>query len=150
MLQRLYGPCKHKAAVEKKYKVWNFDVLPHENEKMRSFYYYLGTGVQREASWFRPLTEEVPFPEPDWNNHENLDVNENISNQENMDTHIHTVCGEKNIGGNEIEEDLLPSFKKTVFMMIHKIEIRYNEDSQGYKKIYEKFYEKCTKSYIWK
>ena len=22
-----YGPCKHKAAVEKKYKVWNFDAL---------------------------------------------------------------------------------------------------------------------------
>ena len=39
-----------------------------------------------------------------------------------MDTHIHTVCGEKNIGGNEIEEDLLPSFKKTVFNLIHKIE----------------------------
>ena len=32
------GPCKHKAAVEKKYKVWNFDVLPHKNMKMRSFY----------------------------------------------------------------------------------------------------------------
>ena len=51
------GPCKHKAAVEKKYKVRNFDVLPHENEKIRSFYYFLGPCVQREASWFRPLTE---------------------------------------------------------------------------------------------
>ena len=59
---------------------------------MRSFYFYLGTGVQREASWFRPLTEEeVPFPEPDWNNHEDIDVNESISNQETMDTPKHTV-----------------------------------------------------------
>ena len=107
------GPCKHKAAVEKKYKVRNFDVLPHENEKMRSFYFYLGTGVQREASWFRPLTEEeVPFPEPDWNNHEDIDVNESISNQETMDTPKHTVYGEKNISENEIEEDLLPALKK--------------------------------------
>ena len=52
--------------------MWNFDVLPQENEKMRSFYYFLGTGVQREAGWFRPLTEGVPFPEPDWNNQDKL------------------------------------------------------------------------------
>ena len=65
--------------------------LPHENEKIRSFYYFLGPCIQREASWFRPLTEEVPFPEPDWNNRENLDVNENLSNQENMDKHIHSI-----------------------------------------------------------
>ena len=62
-----------------------------------------------------------------------------------MNTHIHTVCSEKNIGGNEIEEDLLPSFKKTVFMLIHKIEIRYNEDSQGYKKSIKSFMKSAQK-----
>jgi hypothetical protein len=34
----LKGPCKHKAAVVKKYKVKNFDVLTHKNENMRALY----------------------------------------------------------------------------------------------------------------
>ena len=57
----LKGPCKHKAAVAKKYKVKNFDVLPQENEKIRSFYYFLGTGINRNESWFRPLVDETYF-----------------------------------------------------------------------------------------
>ena len=78
----LKGPCKHKAAVAKKYKVKNFDVLPQENEKMRSFYYFLGTGINRDESWFRPLVDETSFPEIDWS--DNTDQqNSNLSDTEN-------------------------------------------------------------------
>ena len=37
-----------------------------ENEKIRSFYYFLGTGIKRDESWFRPLVDETSFPEIDW------------------------------------------------------------------------------------
>ena len=67
------------AAVEKKYKVKNYDVLPHDNEKMRQMYYFIGTG--RDLTWFRPLSEEKPFPEADWNedvDRQDIDENENM------------------------------------------------------------------------
>ena len=43
----LKGPCKHKGALSIKYKLKNFDAISHQNENMRSFYYFLGTGNNR-------------------------------------------------------------------------------------------------------
>ena len=33
---------------------------------MRSFYYFLGTGTEKDKAWFRPLSNEMSFPEADW------------------------------------------------------------------------------------
>ena len=58
----LKGPCKHKASIAKEYKVKNFEILPEDNQEMRSFYHFLGTGNKKEASWFRPIQEEASLP----------------------------------------------------------------------------------------
>ena len=80
----LKGPCKHKAAVVKKYKMKNFDVLPEDNEKMRAFYHFIGTGVERASGWFRPLLEESSFPPSDWNDNQfSEDENGNASGEIN-------------------------------------------------------------------
>ena len=42
------GPCKHKSLVGNKFKLKNFEVLPKDNPKMRSVYYYLATGENRD------------------------------------------------------------------------------------------------------
>ena len=68
-------------AVVKKYKMKNFDVLPEDNEKMRAFYHFIGTGVERASGWFRPLLEESSFPPSDWN--DNQDENGNASVETN-------------------------------------------------------------------
>ena len=51
----LKGPCKHKGIVSHTFKLRNFETLPQQNEKMRAFYYFLGTGGNRDVSWFRPM-----------------------------------------------------------------------------------------------
>ena len=45
----------------------NFEILPYENETMRAFSYYLGTGIERDSDWFRPTLEEQSVPLVDWN-----------------------------------------------------------------------------------
>ena len=139
----LKGPCKHKASVAKKYKVKNFDILPHENEKMRSFYYFLGTGVQKENTWFRPLMEEVPFPEFDWNENpdtlENDDNNSDIVNPGNINSDEPNVSTNDTSDNNKQKDGALASLRKTVSDLVLRIETRYDEDPESYKKSIKSF-----------
>ena len=61
---------------------------------MRSFYYFLGTGTEKDRAWFRPLSNEISFPEADWA--ENVDETANCqqSSQENQ------------INAEEMDEDI--------------------------------------------
>ena len=43
---------------------------------MRAFYYHLGTGIQHESTWFRPLVEEEQIPTVDWNDDTGHETNE--------------------------------------------------------------------------
>ena len=52
-----------------------------ENQEMRSFYYYLGTGKTRESCWFRPLEEEVSIPLVDWNDESNYCDSESVHDE---------------------------------------------------------------------
>ena len=110
------------AAVGKKYKVKNYDVLPHDNEKMRQMYYFIGTGTCRDLTWFRPLSEEKPFPE------------ESMDNEEWAED-----CEEE-------DNRMIKSFKKAAFVLNGKVEKRYECDRQNYKKEITSF--KCNKSCI--
>ena len=42
---------------------------------MRLIYYFLGTGTEEDRAWFRPLSDEISFPEADWA--ENVDETAN-------------------------------------------------------------------------
>jgi hypothetical protein len=57
----LKGPCKHKGIVSHTFKLRNFDTLPQQNEKMRAFYYFLGTGGNRDVSWFHLCMKKIHF-----------------------------------------------------------------------------------------
>ena len=50
----LKGPYKHMKAVAQKFKMNNFEMLPKENEIVRAFYHFIGTGIRRESHWLRP------------------------------------------------------------------------------------------------
>ena len=66
----------------------NFEILPRENQEMRSFYYYLGTGKTRESCWFRPLEEEVSIPLVDWNDESEYCDSESVHD----DTETESTC----------------------------------------------------------
>ena len=53
----LHGPCKHKQLVAEHFGIASPDVIPHTNPKIRALYYYLATGEERDASWFRSLRD---------------------------------------------------------------------------------------------
>ena len=139
------------AAVGKKYKVKNYDVLPHDNEKMRQMYYFIGTGTCRDLTWFRPLSEEKPFPEADWN--EDVD-RQDIDENENMEIeNYRTNKTEESMDNEEWAEDceeednrMIKSFKKAAFVLNGKVEKRYECYRQNYKKAITSF--KCNKSCI--
>ena len=57
----------------KKFKLKNFEVLPKDNPEMRSVYYYLATGENKDPAWFRPIEEEESaVPLVDWK--ENIEL----------------------------------------------------------------------------
>ena len=55
---RCCGPCKHKFAIAKYYKVAGFSVVPTMDPKARALFYYLGTGISLPDWHFRALTEK--------------------------------------------------------------------------------------------
>ena len=146
----LKGPCKHKAAVEKKYKVKIFDVLPHENEIMRAMYYFLGTGTHRDIAWFRPLSEEHPFPEADWDEDvHRLDIHENCvhlpsgDDMEIDDTNRTEESMDNQDWVEEIEEDDKSVIKSSV--LIGRVEKRYEGDRHTFKKAINTFVKSAIK-----
>ena len=137
------------AAVGKKYKVKNYDVLPHNNEKMRQMYYFIGTG--RDLTWFRPLSEEKPFPEADWNedvDRQDIDENENMEIENDRTNKTEESMDNEEWAEDCEEEDnrMIKSFKKAAFVLNGKVEKRYECDRQNYKKAITSF--KCNKSCI--
>ena len=81
------GPCKHKSLVVKKFKLKNFEVLPKDNPEMRSVYYYLATGENKDPAWFRPIEEEESaVPLVDWE--ENIEITQEDQISDDSIEHI--------------------------------------------------------------
>ena len=106
------------------------DVLPHYNEKMRAMYYFIGTATHRDMTWFRPHSQEQPFPEADWDEDvDRQDINEN----ENMEVdNDQTNSIEESMANEELAEDfevndnrIIKSVKKAAFVLTSKVEKRY-------------------------
>jgi hypothetical protein len=148
----LKGPCKHKASVAKEYKVKNFEILPEDNQEMRSFYHFLGTGNKKEVSWFRPIQEEASLPLVDWNNQ---DESQSSSGEEeasdladdNMDIDDGRSDDEESNDDESDEEDenTLSNFKKSIFNLIYKIESRFDKDRGNYEKAINAFIKQSEK-----
>ena len=110
---------------------------------MRAMYYFLGTGTHRDIAWFRPLSEEHPFPEADWDEDvHRLDIHENCvhlpsgDDMEIDDTNRTEESMDNQDWVEEIEEDdksVIKSFKK-VFVLIGRVEKRYEGDRHTFKK----------------
>ena len=146
----LKGPCKHKKAVVQKHKMKNFEVLPKQNEKMRAFYHFIGTGTVRESRWFRPLDleeDEVSIPLADW---DETDVSEdnsssNISLEISNDQESMEVDhpSEEEVDESEIVEEVrieaLSRFRKSVFSILCKVESRFEQDANIYLKAINAF-----------
>jgi hypothetical protein len=109
---------------------------------MRAFYYFLGTGGNRDVSWFRPLHEENPFSELDWSEivhsqEDNFDDNQEC--QEEMSTAM-SVNKDR-----EEKEQTLESLREAVSNILDKVEDRFEEDAVTYTKAVKTFLKKTTK-----
>jgi hypothetical protein len=138
----LKGPCKHKGIVSHTFKLQNFEILPQQNEKMRAFYYFLGTGGNRDVSWFRPLHEENPFSEVDWSEivhsqEDNFDDNQECQEEMSTATSVNKDREEK--------EQTLESLREAVSNIVDKVEDRFEEDAVTYTKAVKTFLKKTTK-----
>ena len=60
---RLRGPCKHKHVVAEHFNLATPDVIPTKDPRVRSFYHFLATGVEKESSWYRDLATSDATPE---------------------------------------------------------------------------------------
>ena len=49
------GPCKHKDAVSKFFKIAEFSVLPNSDKNIRGLYHYIADGIVCTNSWYRDL-----------------------------------------------------------------------------------------------
>ena len=109
---------------------------------MRAFYYFLGTGGNREVSWFRPLNEENPFSEVDWS-----DI---VDSQEDNQINAEEFQEETNVvkNNNKDEKDkekTLESLREAVSIIVDKVEDRFEEDALTYKKAVKTFVKKTHK-----
>ena len=154
----LKGPCKHKALVAHQYKIKNFEILPKDNEKMRSFYNHLGTGQIRVASWFRPLSEETLMPEVDWNDDheddletgstiESMDEEENVS-EASETMNVDSSSQHDSDGNGDERMEVLSKLKKSVFNLIHKIEDRFDKDEEKYQNAINSFVKQTDKLFV--
>ena len=151
----LKGPCKHKALVAHQYKMKNFEILPKENEKMRAFYHFLGTGIEHESSWFRPLLEEEDIPQVDWNDNLVSNENENETEQMSVESNTSSEQVEMNMSDSKSEsesqsddesnEEIITRLKKSLFCFIYKIQNRIDKDKQQYTKAVDAFIKQCDK-----
>ena len=57
------GPCKHKDAISKYFKIAEFSVLPECDANMRAMYHYIAEGIVCDNTWYRDL--ETPSTVPD-------------------------------------------------------------------------------------
>ena len=127
----LKGPCKHKSLVAQRYKMKNFEMLPKANENMRAFYYFLGTGIEQETTWFRPLQEEEEVPLVDWSDNvfdedeaEHMSVEQNLDEEPN-NMSISTTSSKPESDEQEdpnTDSEFLASMKKSMFCFIYTIQ----------------------------
>ena len=136
----LKGPCKHKGIVSHTFKLRNFETLPQQNEKMRAFYYFLGTGGNRDVSWFRPLNEENPFLDLDWSEIINSQDN-NFSDSQECQEQINTAASVN----REEKEQVLESLRDAVSNIVEKVDDRFEEDEVTYTKAVKTFVKKTAK-----
>jgi hypothetical protein len=119
---------------------------------MRSFYHFLGTGNKKEASWFRPIQEEVSLPLVDWNNQDESNTisgEEELgdSTDENMDIDDGLNEDEESYNDESEEEDVntLSNFKKSIFNLIYKVEERFEKDRGNYENAIKAFIKQVDK-----
>ena len=128
--------------------------MPEDNQEMRSFYHFLGTGNKKEPSWFRPIQEEASLALVDWNNQ---DDSQSISGEEeasdltdeNMDIDDGVSDDEESYNDESDEEDVndntLANFKRSIFNLIYKIEDRFEKDRGNYEKAINAFIKQADK-----
>ena len=106
---------------------------------MRLFYYFLGTGTEKDKAWFRPLSNEISFPEADWA--ENVDETPNCqqSPQENQ------------INAGEMDEDMeeestknqkIATLEIAVSKIVTSVEHRFENDPKNFTKAIKSFVKK--------
>ena len=87
--------------------------------------------------------EEVPFPEFDWNENsdtlENDDNNSDIVNPGNINSDEPNVSTNDTSDNNKQKDGALASLRKTVSDLVLRIETRYDEDPESYKKSIKSF-----------
>ena len=144
------GPCKHKKTVAKKFNMKFFDLLPKENEKMRAFYHFLGTGTVRDARWFRPLDAGVEghdddnddvlvqVPLADWNDDENIEEEYSLGDAQSNNMEISGSSSEDDISGNT-KVEAISCFKKSIFGLISQVERNFEKDEKVYVKAIKAF-----------
>ena len=140
----LKGPCKHKALVAKMFKTKNFEILPEDNSVMRAFFYFLATGSNKDASWFRPIEEEeILMPEVDWSmNNDEIDDHETGSELDIDNVMGTSMNMEMDIDPEECDTedmDALSSFKTSIFDLFMKVEENYENDKSNYKNAIKAF-----------
>ena len=137
------GPCKHKSLVVNKFQLKNFEVLPKDNPEMRSVYYYLATGENKDPAWFRPIDkEESVVPLVDWEENIENPQDDQISNEsiEHMDVDESTQnSSESNEFDFDNSGDVLSDFKKSIFNLLVKVEDRFNKDKLNYESALKAF-----------
>ena len=118
--------------------------------------HFIGTGIHRESRWFRPLSEEIPFPIADWNGDalDNEDLSEgfqesedemDVSEEENTEEEREDELDDNIEEESETKDEMLSSFRKSVFKLVCKVEERYEEDTNTYKKAILSFVKKADK-----
>lgn len=100
-------------------------------------YYFIGTGTCRDLTWFRPLSEEKPFPEADWNedvDRQDIDENENMAIENDRTNKTEESMDNEEWAEDCEEEDnrMIKSFKKAAFVLNGKVEKRNECDRQNY------------------
>ena len=113
-------------AVAQKFKMNNFEMLPKENEIVRAFYHFIGTGIRRESLWLK----RNPFPIADWNgnalDYENKsETSEGVQeSEEQMEVLEEESFEEEEEQCDNLEEEsifkeeILSSFRKSIFKMV--------------------------------
>ena len=153
MAGALKGPCKHKSIVANKFKMKNFEILPKHNAKMRAFYHFLGTGIEQDMRWFRPLVEEDEIPLVDWNEEttEDSEEEEDMSVENGLsikETNMSISSSSKSESDENDKDDsdllLLGSLKKSIFCLIYKIENRFGQEKLQFRKAISAFIKQCS------
>ena len=117
--------------------------MPRENQDIRSFYYYLGTGKTRESCWFRPLEEEVSIPLVDWNDdNESVHDETEIESTDNMDV---DESSKDNSEGENEQIQSLSIFKISIFNLVYKVEERFGSDVVNYENAIKAFTKQADK-----